>query len=42
MWSEIDNGETIGSESGEIIKDEEHSKGARLTIEKVVILHHTP
>ena len=37
MWSEIDNGETIGtigSENGEIIKDEEHSKGARLTIEK--------
>ncbi|MBC7006827.1 hypothetical protein BIZ38_00020 [Pseudoalteromonas sp. BZK2] len=37
MWSEIDNGETIGtigSENGEIIKDEEHSKGARLTLEK--------
>lgn len=37
MWSEIDNGETIGtigSESGEIIKDEEHLKGARLTLEK--------
>ena len=37
MWSGIDNGETIGkigSESGEIVKDEEHSKGARLTIEK--------
>gem|GEM_PF-5289853 len=43
VWSEVDNGETIGtigSESGEIIKDEDHSKGARLTIEKVVILHH--
>jgi len=37
MWNQTDNGETIGtigSESGEIIKDEEHSKGARLTLEK--------
>jgi len=37
MWSGIDNGETIGtvgSESGELIKDEELSKGARLTLEK--------
>ena len=37
MWNQTDNGETIGaigSEGGEIIKDEEHSKGARLTMEK--------
>ncbi|WP_462151422.1 hypothetical protein [Pseudoalteromonas xiamenensis] len=37
MWNQTDNGETIGtigSESGEIIKDEEYSKGARLTLEK--------
>lgn len=37
MWNQTDNGETIGtigSESGEVIKDMEHSKGARLTLEK--------
>jgi uncharacterized protein YprB with RNaseH-like and TPR domain len=37
MWNQTDNGDTIGtigSEIGEIIKDEEHSKGARLTLEK--------
>lgn len=36
MWNQTDNGEKIGtkgSESGEMIKDEEHSKGARLTLE---------
>jgi len=37
MWNQTDNGETIGTigpENGEIVKDEEHSKGARLTLEK--------
>ena len=37
MWIQIDNGETIGtvgSECGEIIEDDEHPKGARLTLEK--------
>lgn len=37
MWDQTDNGETIGiigSENGEIIVDAEHSKGARLTLEK--------
>jgi len=37
MWIQIDDGETIGtvgSECGEIIEDDEHPKGARLTLEK--------
>jgi len=37
MWNKIDNGSTIGtigSENGEISRDEEHIAGARLTIEK--------
>jgi hypothetical protein len=37
MWNQIDNGETIGtvgSECGEIVEDEEHLNGARLTLEK--------
>ena len=36
-WSVIDDGKTIGlvgSESGTIIRDEEHSEGARITIER--------
>ncbi|EFK95230.1 hypothetical protein LDC_2762 [sediment metagenome] len=37
MWYQVDNGATIGtkgSENGEIQIDEEHSAGARLTLEK--------
>ncbi len=37
MWQAMDNGltiETIGSENGKIIKDEESILGARVTIEK--------
>lgn len=36
MWSFFDSGKTIGtigSEEGVIIRDEEHSEGARLTLE---------
>ena len=37
MWSSFENGKTIsskGSESGKIILDEEHSDGARITLEE--------
>ena len=37
MWDQIGNGETIGtmgSENGEILIDDEHPAGARLTLEK--------
>ncbi len=37
MWHQFENGDTIGtkgSENGEILIDEEHSDGARLTLEK--------
>lgn len=37
MWYPIDNGQTIGtegSENGVIIKDDEYSTGARITLEK--------
>lgn len=37
MWNPIDNGNTIGfkgSEDGTIVLDEEHSTGARITLEK--------
>ncbi|EHQ91689.1 hypothetical protein [Desulfosporosinus youngiae] len=37
MWNIINNGLTIGtegSESGIILKDEEHCEGARITLEK--------
>ncbi len=37
MWHQVDSGATIGtkgSENGEIQIDEEHSGGARLTLEK--------
>ena len=42
MWQPYDGGKTIntkGSENGFIIKDEEHSNGARITLEKD---GHTP
>jgi len=41
MWNITDKGETIGtlgSESGEIVVDLEHSKGARLTLEKECVV----
>ena len=37
MWNITESGKTIGnvgSENGEIVRDEEHEKGARLTLEK--------
>lgn len=37
MWNVFNNGltkGTIGTENGKIIKDEEHSNGARITLEK--------
>ena len=37
MWQPCDNGKTIntiGSENGLIIKDEKHTDGARITLEK--------
>jgi hypothetical protein len=37
MWSKFEHGETIGqkgSEEGMIVLDEEHSDGARITLEK--------
>jgi len=37
MWEQFDGGlsiKQIGSENGKIVKDEEHSFGARITIEK--------
>lgn len=37
MWNVFNNGLTIGTlgtENGTIIKDEEHSNGARITLEK--------
>jgi len=37
MWNSYDNGTTLGtegSENGIIVKDEEHSDGARITLEK--------
>lgn len=36
MWNQFESGATIGtkgSESGSIIKDEEHDNGARITLE---------
>jgi len=36
-WNAFDNGKTIGqrgSESGRIIRDEEHTDGARITLER--------
>jgi hypothetical protein len=36
-WTNIDDGKTLGlagSEGGTIIRDEEHSEGARITIER--------
>jgi hypothetical protein len=38
-WYAFDNGKTIhtlGSEDGEILRDEEHSRGIRITLEHVV------
>jgi len=37
MWNSYDNGTTLGTEGSEneiIVKDEEHSDGARITLEK--------
>jgi hypothetical protein len=37
MWAEFDSGKTIntqGSENGRIIRDDEHSDGARITLEQ--------
>jgi len=37
MWIAYDNGKTIGtvgSENGKILKDEEHDKGAHITLEQ--------
>jgi hypothetical protein len=37
MWQPIENGTTLGtrgSENGEIIRDEEHALGARITLER--------
>ena len=40
-WNQFDEGKTIGrigSENGEILFDEEHALGARITLEKVEML----
>jgi len=37
MWDPFDSGTTIGqtgSESGRIMRDEQHSRGARITLER--------
>ena len=37
MWNSFGNGNTLGqkgSEQGEIVRDDEHSLGARITLEK--------
>ncbi|HEY1578988.1 MAG TPA: hypothetical protein VGF82_18095 [Terracidiphilus sp.] len=37
MWNPFESGKTLGqrgSEAGEIIRDDEHSLGARITLEK--------
>lgn len=34
MWDDLYNAETIGSEGGTIIKDEEYKQSCRITLEK--------